>query len=93
MGGAYSHVYWSKLIAQAFLLSRLSRRMHWLLSSTLLWLAFWTFINPAGYLIMGGIEPFGDIANLISAGFMTQTIALTLAFLYFSSAFSRFRGL
>ena len=74
-------------ISQALLLSRLSNRMHWLLSSTLLWLGFWTFINPAGYLIIGGIEPFGDIANLISAGFMTQTMALVLGLLIFLVGF------
>ncbi|MFW6102589.1 MAG: hypothetical protein ACOC6O_02935 [Chloroflexota bacterium] len=70
-------------ILQAILLSSLSKRAHWAVSSTLFWLAFWTFINPAGYLVVGGIKPFGDIADLISAGVMTQELAFILGFLIF----------
>lgn len=71
------------LISQAILLSSFSKRAHWAISSTLFWLAFWTFINPAGYLVVGGIKPFGDIADLISAGVMTQELAFILGFLIF----------
>jgi hypothetical protein len=49
----------------------------------LFWLAFWTFINPAGYLVIGGIQPFGDITNLISAGVMTQQLAFILGLILF----------
>ena len=60
-----------------------SKRANWVVSSTLFWLAFWTFINPAGYLVIGGLKPFGDVANLISAGGMTQELAFILGLLIF----------
>ena len=65
-------------ILQAILLSSFSKRGNWVVSSALFWLAFWTFISSAGYLILGGINPFGDVANLIAAGVMTKEIALIL---------------
>ena len=49
----------------------------------LCWLAFWTFLNPAGYLVVGGIEPFGDVANLISAGVITQQLTFILGLILF----------
>ena len=70
-------------ILQAILLSSVSKRAHWVVSSALFWLAFWTFINPAGYLVVGGIKPFGDVANLISAGVMTKELAFILGLLLF----------
>jgi len=70
-------------ILQAILLLSFSKRAHWVVLSTLFWLAFWTFINPAGYLVLGGIRPFGDVANLISAGVMTQELAFILGLLIF----------
>jgi len=68
---------------QAILLSSFSKRGNWVVSSLLFWLAFWTFINPAGYLVVGGIKPFGDVANLISAGVMTQELAFIMGLLIF----------
>jgi len=68
---------------QAILLLGFSKRGNWVVSSFLFWLAFWTFINPAGYLVVGGVEPFGDVANLISAGVMTQELALGLGLAIF----------
>lgn len=70
-------------IIQLILLLSFSKRGNWVVSSMLFWLAFWTFINPAGYLVVGGIKPFGDVANLISAGVMTQELALILGLLIF----------
>jgi hypothetical protein len=70
-------------IIQLILLLGFSRRGNWVVSAMLFWLAFWTFINPAGYLVVGGIEPFGDIASLISAGVMTQQLAFILGLLIF----------
>jgi energy-converting hydrogenase Eha subunit E len=70
-------------ILQAILLSSFSKRGNWVVSSALFWLAFWTFINPAGYLVVGGIKPFGDVANLISAGVMTKELAFILGLLIF----------
>jgi len=70
-------------IIQLILLLSFSKRGNWVLSSMLFWLAFWTFVNPAGYLVVGGIEPFGDVANLISAGIMNQQLAFILGLLIF----------
>jgi hypothetical protein len=70
-------------ILQLILLLSFSKRGNWVVSSMLFWLAFWTFINPAGYLVVGGINPFGDVANLISAGVMTQELAFILGLLIF----------
>jgi len=70
-------------ILQAILLLSFSKRGNWVVSSMLFWLAFWTFINPAGYLVIGGLKPFGDVANLISAGVMTKELAFILGLLIF----------
>ncbi|MFO7772404.1 MAG: hypothetical protein R6V59_00405 [Dehalococcoidia bacterium] len=65
-------------VLQIILLLSFSKRGNWVASSALFWLAFWTFISPAGYLVVGGIAPFGDVANLIAQGVMTQEIAFIL---------------
>ena len=70
-------------ILQIILLLSYSKRGNWVVSSMLFWLSFWTFINPAGYLVVGGMKPFGDVANLISEGVMTQEIAFILGLLIF----------
>jgi hypothetical protein len=48
------------------------------LSASLLWLSFWTFLSPAGYLIIGAIRPFGDVVALISEGVLTQGTSLLI---------------
>ena len=72
-------------LLQAFLLLS-SLKSRWLLA-VLFWLSFWTFINPAGYLIIGGIMPFGDVSKLISEGVLTETSSLVLGFASFLLAF------
>ncbi|MFP3897937.1 MAG: hypothetical protein ACLFVD_01285 [Dehalococcoidia bacterium] len=69
--------------SQLVLLLSFSRRGHWVVSSLLFWLAFWTFINPAGYLVVAGIEPFGDVAKLISQGVMTERGAFAAGLVLF----------
>ena len=59
----------------------------WRFSSTLFWLSFWTFLNPTGYLIMGGIKPFGDIWELINDGVLTQSSSIVLGLIIFLAAF------
>jgi len=59
----------------------------WRFSSTLFWLSFWTFLNPTGYLILGGISPFGDIAALIAEGALTQVSSLVIGLIIFLIAF------
>lgn len=63
---------------QLILLLSFSKRGNWVVSSMLFWLVFWTFISSAGYLIVGSMEPFGDVASLIATGVMTKGIALIL---------------
>jgi len=56
-------------------------------SSILFWLSFWTSISPAGYLIIGGIRPFGDVQQLIELRVLTQTSALLIGLIVFSVSF------
>ena len=59
----------------------------WRLSTPLLWLAFWTFLNPTGYLIIGGVKPFGDVATLIADSVLTQQSSLLMGLIIFFAAF------
>jgi len=73
-------------VIQAFLLTG---KLTWPISTSLFWLAFWTFINPAGYLIMGGMGPFGDILNLVNKGVIIKEGALISGvFLFLVDLFS-----
>ena len=60
---------------------------NWRIAVPLFWLAFWTFLNPAGYLIIGGIKPFGDILQLIAQGVLSQTLSLAIGLAIFALAF------
>jgi hypothetical protein len=72
---------------QLILLLGFSKRANWVVSSMLFWLAFWTFVNSGGYLVVGGIQPFGDVTSLISDGAMTKEIAFILGLLIFLLSF------
>jgi hypothetical protein len=50
----------------------------WRLSASLFWLAFWTFLSSTGYLITGGLRPYGDVAALIADGVLTAETSLLL---------------
>lgn len=71
----------------------LLRKPSWPISISLFWLAFWTFISTAGYLIMGGVKPFGDVANLIARGVITQQIALASGLSIFLFSFFSISGI
>ncbi len=71
-------------VLQAWLLWR---GKQWRLAVPLFWLAFWTFLNPVGYLIIGGIHPFGDIAQLIAEGVLNQASSLAIGLGIFVVAF------
>lgn len=60
---------------------------NWYSSSFLFWLSFWTFLNPTGYLVLGGIEPFDDVSRLIEEGVLTQEMSLIVGFSIFAVAF------
>jgi len=73
------------VILQVLLLLDVAKHWRWLIS--LFWLAFWTFLNPAGYLILGGISPFGDVAALIARGVLTKTSSIILGLAVFLGSF------
>ncbi len=58
-----------------------------LLSIFLIWLTFWSLINGTGYLIIGGLNPFGDISQLIQLGILTQLSSLLLGLGLFGIGF------
>lgn len=70
---------------QALLLLNIVRGTR--LASVFFWLSFWTFLNSSGYLIIGGINPFGDVEYLISAGILTQPLSLLIGLAVFFVAF------
>ncbi|MGM0686125.1 MAG: hypothetical protein ACQET3_04080 [Promethearchaeati archaeon] len=39
---------------------------NWKYTIPLTWLAFWCLVNAAGYLVVGGVFPFGDVAVLMN---------------------------
>lgn len=59
----------------------------WRFSSSLFWLSFWTFLNPTGYLIMGWIRPFGDVAALIEENVLSQGMSIVMGLIIFLAAF------
>jgi hypothetical protein len=82
-GGILSCLITSSL-CQLILYRRMtSRRM----AIPLFWLAFWTFVNPVGYLILGGFHPFGDVALLIAQGVLSPLLSLGLGALFFTGGF------
>lgn len=72
-------------VLQALLLLKIMK--DWRLSTLLFWLSFWTFLNPTGYLLIGGIRPFGDVAALIAKGVLTQGTSLLMGLVIFIAAF------
>jgi len=74
------------IVLQTLLLLGISNKYRFLTFS-IFWLAFWTFLNPAGYLILGGISPFGDIAALIGMGVLTGSSSIIIGLLIFIGSF------
>ncbi len=70
---------------QALLL--LKTMKYWRLVTVSLWFSFWTYLNPTGYLVVGGIRPFGDVAALISQGALTHTASVLIGVALFAIAF------
>ncbi|MFX1534275.1 MAG: hypothetical protein ACFFDI_08650 [Promethearchaeota archaeon] len=56
-------------------------------SFPLFWLSFWCYINATGYLIIGGVSPFGDVAALIAYGVLTPPLALLIGTVLFLIGF------
>jgi len=75
----------ASITLQVLLLLGVAEKRRWLIP--LFWLAFWTFLNPAGYLILGGISPFGDVAALIARGVLTKASSMILGVTIFLGSF------
>lgn len=72
-------------LIQVFLI--LKKKISWYFTLTLFWLAFWTLINSTGYLLIGGLTPFGDIHELIKLGVLTKPLSLALGVILFIAGF------
>ena len=83
-GGIFVSLFLSFLI-QAFLLVK--KRITRYYAITLFWLAFWTFISSTGYLIIGGLAPFGDVYHLVELGVLTSFSSLILGLIVFIVGF------
>jgi hypothetical protein len=70
---------------QTFLL--LKKKSDWRLALVLFWLAFWTLANSTGYLIIGGLTPFGDVYELIELEVLTSIISLVFGLMFFAIGF------
>lgn len=68
-----------------FLLLR--KQLRWQFSVPLFWLSFWCYINATGYLIIGGIFPFGDVEELIRLGVLTSYFAAMIGAALFLTGF------
>lgn len=75
----------ASFLAQAFLF--LKKRMPWYFALTLFWFGFWTFVNATGYLLIGGLAPFGDIEKLIALGVLTSMLSFFIGIITFSIGF------
>ena len=73
------------VVLQALLILGITKDRRW--STPIFWLAFWAFLNPAGYLILGGINPFGDVAALIARGALTRATSIILGLTVFLGSF------
>ena len=72
-------------LAQALLI--LKKKISWYFAITLFWLAFWTFISSTGYLVIGGLTPFGDVKELIRLRVLTAFLSLVMGFIMFVIGF------
>jgi len=65
----------------------LLKQFRWSLSVPLFWLSFWCYINATGYLIIGGVSPFGDVEELIHIGVTTSYLAAIIGTVLFLAGF------
>ena len=84
-GGGILVCLFASALTQAFLL--LKKRTPLYCTLTLFWFAFWTLVNSTGYLIIGGLTPFGDIYKLIELGVLTGLFSLFIGLIIFFVGF------
>ncbi|RJS82126.1 hypothetical protein CW707_01680 [Candidatus Bathyarchaeota archaeon] len=75
----------ASFMTQTFLFCK--KKVQWHLAIVLFWLAFWTLVNSTGYLIIGGLAPFGDVEELIGLGVLTRQSSLLIGLLFFALGF------
>jgi len=75
----------ASFLTQSFLLAK--KKIHWRFAITLFWFAFWTLVNSTGYLLIGGLKPFGDVYELIELSILTSILSLTIGFIMFAMGF------
>jgi len=63
------------------------RPQRWRLGVPLLWLAYWSYISSAGYLLSGGFSAFGDVRELIRMGFLTNLSSFLLGLAVFIAGY------
>jgi len=63
------------------------RKCRWIVSLPFAWLSFWCFLNGTGYLILGGLVPFGDVEKLIKLGSLTWFSSLAVGLALFVIGF------
>jgi len=68
----------SLIISYSVQVFLLWKRIRWHFSVPLFWLSFWGYISATGYLIVGGVSPFGDVEELIRLGVLTSSLALMI---------------
>jgi len=65
----------------------LRKQLRWQFSVPLFWLSFWCYINATGYLIVGGVFPFGDVEELFRLGVLTSYFATIIGMALFLAGF------
>ncbi|MFX0061506.1 MAG: hypothetical protein ACFFC7_04910 [Candidatus Hermodarchaeota archaeon] len=66
------------ILSYLFQILLLWKQTRWQFSLPLFWFSFWCYINSTGYLIIGGVSPFGDVAALIAYGVLVPPLALLI---------------
>lgn len=84
VGGGVLNCLVLSFILQAILLLR---PQPWRYATPMLWLAFWFYLSSTGYLMVGALRPFGDVAQLISMDILTPTSSLALGLALFTVGF------
>jgi hypothetical protein len=72
-------------LIQAFLIWK--GRVWFNFKIALFWLAFWALVSSTGYLLIGGLTPFGDVEELIRLGVLTSFFSLFIGLVIFTIGF------
>jgi hypothetical protein len=72
-------------LIQAFLIWKGRVWLHFKIA--LFWLAFWALVSSTGYLLIGGLTPFGDVEKLVELGVLTSFLSLLMGLLIFAMGF------